>query len=636
MIENVGKDSFANKLALEAKKYNRIKTPMEVQINKVFQILLVCAAVLSSAIVVVYAFEGRRFEDMVLSITTVVALVPIGLVFSVIIGYALGAVRIAGKGVLVQSSEAIESLSHVTTLCMDKTGTLTTNELRVTAVTMPDQVPDMAWGNPREEARVVERLTDYAASLGFKNRTIQSIAEHYPGEEKKVAEETEFTSVTKFSRIVFEDEAGVSYWLGAPEALGLDSDYSRSQSAQGLRILAFATGAPQGEEPKDLELLCYVEIEDTLREEARDTIEQLKQVRVEPKLISGDAKETVASLAKWSGIAVNPVVYSGDELAVMEPEEFSLAARKGNAFARVQPQQKQQLIKTLQAQNRYVAMIGDGVNDILAIKSAQVGIAMQSGTAATRNAAEIVLLGDTFAGLPKAFEEGRRIALGLDEVLALYVARAMFLFTLLVLLLIAFQDVILLPRQMALQSWLTVGMPAFLVILSPISWRPVLVRLKRTTRRSDPKLGKRLEWFEQPLTVRDRFLVGGAQGLIAAVVMFAPAVYFALVAPERLQSALTLGTIAAGLTMFVMSNAFPWPPVRRVLTIAGAMAALAIFVYAWPNARNAFELYKVDTGSLVLVAAGTLVLAALLMITKDVRSPSRIHARRVDEPNDES
>ncbi|MCW3054180.1 MAG: ATPase, P-type (transporting), superfamily, subfamily [Chthonomonadales bacterium] len=371
--------------------------------------------------------------------------------------------------VLVQQSNAVESMSAVNVLCMDKTGTLTANRLQLTQT---------LWIVPGSE----QSLGDFAASVQTQNKTVNAITKALPGTARKPVVEVLFSSAYKWSGLGFDtpDPRG-AFLLGAPEILlpCLEkSDVSlvqiREWAEEGLRVLLFAScpdparlqaGSETPEPPSGLTLLAILGFADELRPEVQETLAQFLAAAVQPKILSGDSPETVAAIARKVGLPRDLRSISGLEMAMLNARQFEEAAAETTVFGRVTPEQKERLVETLQKQGGYVAMIGDGVNDILALKKSNVGIALERGSGATRSVADIILLGDSFAGLPFAVREGRRVVNGMQSILALYLPR-----NLLTVLLIVATGYIgigfpFVPCQVSVLSVLTVGLPAFGLIL---------------------------------------------------------------------------------------------------------------------------------------------------------------------------
>lgn len=471
--ERVADQSYAGRLTAAARRFEVTQTPLQAKIDFVVRIVIVVVAFMSALILLAGILEGLPSVRLVQIAAVLTALVPYGLFFMTIVAYALSAALISGKGVVLQQVSAVESLSNVDVLCMDKTGTLTANRLRYRGL--------FAFGaRPRDD---VERLLGcFARSGSAPNRTAEAIAAGIPGGRRAPRDEVAFSSSRGWSALAFDP--GDAYVLGALEALGpflppetlaagtALSARVREWADAGLRVLVFAEN-PDGVGLRDaqgrpclpaLALLAAVALGDELRPDAAQTIAEFGRMGIEAKIISGDDPRTVAALARQAGLAVAEAPVSGSDLAHMSDHELARAAATATIFGRVDPRQKEKLIDTLVAQGRYVAMIGDGVNDVLALKKARLAIAMGSGSDAARRVADMVLSRDSFAALRPAFREGKRVVAGLTRALCLFMTRAS-----VAALLIAAISILQLgfpfePGQLAL-SYLTAGIPSFFLIL---------------------------------------------------------------------------------------------------------------------------------------------------------------------------
>ncbi len=459
--EQVGAQSLSNKLAASARAFRRIQTPIQKQVNLIVRVLLLVALYLEVLLLVNSVVEKIPLVEGVRMAIVVVGLVPNGLFLAIATTYAISAVRIARKGALVQQSNAIESLSHVDVLCLDKTGTLTTNQLKLHSL-LPVGI---------SEAQLRDALGAFAASFLTGNRTAAAIAEACPGASRPARDSVPFSSSYRWSGMLFEDGA---YVLGAPETLlpGLSAMHElaaqiEAWNHQGLRVLAFSHSAQAAalrdqqdapQLPPGLQPIGLIAIADELRPEARATIDEFRKAGVELKIISGDNPETVAALARQAGFSADEEIVSGIELARLKPDELSLVVATRAIFGRVTPQLKEQMIQSLTARGKFVAMIGDGVNDVLALKKANLAISMQSGSQAARAVADIVLLDNSFAVLPQAVLEGQRILVGMQYVFKIYLTRILYV-ALLILSTAAAGGFPMGPKHSSILSLLTVGIP---------------------------------------------------------------------------------------------------------------------------------------------------------------------------------
>ncbi|HAJ38824.1 MAG TPA: haloacid dehalogenase [Chloroflexi bacterium] len=478
--QKVGAESFANQLAAGARQFSHQLTPLQREVNLVVRILLLLVLYFGALITLNYfSAHGGTLLESVQSASVVFGLAPSSLFLMIVVAYALGAIRIADKGALVQQSNAIESLCHVDVLCLDKTGTLTANRIRLERVTPL---------NGCTESTVRRLLGIYARSVPAANATAEAIAAACDGVAQAPSASVPFSSARKWSALAFDAPAvaGV-YVLGAPEMLqpALNGDVSWEEEARiwadaGHRILLFATAPTDnfavrvgegGDLPASLTPLALLTFTDELRPDARQTLAGFRQAGVAVKIISGDNPQTVAALARQAGLADEDVLLrlaTGPALAALDDTAFAAAVAETDIFGRITPAQKQRIVRTLRDQGHYVGMTGDGVNDVLALKQANLSIAMQSGTPATRNVADIVLLNDAFAALPAALLEGQRIMHGMEDTLRLYLTR---IFTLAILIAtIAMLEVGFpyTPAQNSVISIFSLTIPAFFLAL----WAP--------------------------------------------------------------------------------------------------------------------------------------------------------------------
>ncbi|HST06048.1 MAG TPA: HAD-IC family P-type ATPase [Chloroflexia bacterium] len=468
----VGANSVANQITSGARAFRLVKTPLQSDVDFVIRILIVMVTLLGITLITSFLRQQASMVESVRASAVLVGLVPQGLFFMITVAYAVGAVRMSGKGALIQQSNAVESLSNVNVLCLDKTGTLTTNAIKF------NEIYPLSMAKERAESI----LGDYALNTGAGNKTSNAIGTALKGTRRKVAEEVAFSSERKWSALAFDDPdlKGV-YVLGAPEmlkpALLAGADVGRSRmdewAAQGLRVLLFAylpdacplcdqSGAPKL--PSDLTPACVLCFSDELRPEARETLEGFTKAGISLKVISGDNPETVAALARQAGFGNDIKVVSGIDLDAMDDAEFARVADETTIFGRIKPQQKQKLVQSLKQEGKYVAMIGDGVNDVLSLKQSHVGIAMQSGSQATRSVADLILLNDSFGVLPGAFQEGQRIINGMYDVVRLLLSRTIYLIFLIVGSAVMELPFPITPKHNSILAILTVGIPTVALV----------------------------------------------------------------------------------------------------------------------------------------------------------------------------
>ncbi|WP_207956201.1 HAD-IC family P-type ATPase [Rubrobacter marinus] len=474
--DGVGSESFASKLTATARTFAVTKTPLQRKVDLVVRFVMLVVAFFSVIILAAALFEGLPQVRLVQIAAVLSGQVPYGLFLMITVAYALGASAIARQGALVQQVNAVESLSNIDVLCMDKTGTLTANKL------VFDGVHPLRGASAEEAAA---SLGDFARSASASNATADALVAGLPGEKRPIIDEVPFASARKWSALAFDEpERRGVYATGAvemlapylpPEDAAPDSPLAREVrdlSSRGLRVLLFAhnpdvtTLHDERGEPHlpTLQPLAVVSLVDELRPGARETIAAFGELGVELKVISGDDPRTVAALAKRAGFGEDAKLVSGPELEEMSPDEFDRAAGEATVFGRIKPEQKEGLVDALLRRGARVAMMGDGVNDVPALKKASVGIAMNGGSSAARDVSDLILLKDSFAVLRPAFYEGRRIIGGMSSVLYLFLARVATTAMIIVAVTMIGLDFPFDPAQAALTTF-TVGIPAFFLTL---------------------------------------------------------------------------------------------------------------------------------------------------------------------------
>lgn len=461
----VGADSFANRLTQNARQFQIAHTPLQNEINFLLRLLMLLALFIGVMTLLAALLAGVPFMRQVQMAAVIAGLVPNGLFLMVILAYAMGALNIVQHGALVQQSNAVESLSNVTMLCMDKTGTLTTNRIHYHAA-YPVGIP---------QADLERALGIFARSASASNKTGEALAAGLPGEARRPVDEIPFSSARKWSALAFDDadHQGV-YVLGALEMLqpfvevpAEARDQITAWSEKGLRVLIFAHNPDTtslhdtADDPHlpSLALMGVLSFSDELRPHLRETLAEFASGGIRLKIISGDNPQTVAALARQAGFEGDLHFISGVDLAQMDEGAFRQAASEYTIFGRITPDQKERLVDALRAEGHYVAMIGDGVNDVLSLKKANLGIAMESGSAATRAVADMILLQDSFSALPPAFIEGQRIVNGMRDVLRLFLTRVVYSALLIIALGVIGLGFPFAPKQNTLMITLSVGIP---------------------------------------------------------------------------------------------------------------------------------------------------------------------------------
>ena len=469
-VTAVGNDAYASQMLKSARKFTSKETPLQMETGTMTKILMVIAAILFvltifKSILFTHENLGQTLEVFVLCLDVV----PIALFLLITLTYMIAAARMADSGVLLQRANSVESISHVDTVCMDKTGTITTNRLAF------ERSEDFV---PSDKASRYASV--FATLTGSKNRTMQAIVQHYGEADAELVEEIQFSSERKFSAVRARDgDRTYTMYVGAWTVLGPHcrtdleiQDIIDSESRKGLRTVLLCLG---GDGPlhdddgnpviHDLVPVSVISIRDEVRPDCRDTIQVFLDNGMDLKVISGDDPVTVDSLFTIADIPGKRRIISGPELDAMDPETFERTVLETNIFGRMRPENKQAVIETLKKNGRYVAMIGDGVNDVKSLKTAQVGVALESGSGAARGVADMVLVKDNFSALPKALVEGRRTVSGMRDILKIYLTRNLVLALLFIAIYIFVGYLPMLPIQNTYYAFVSVTIMAFFMTL---------------------------------------------------------------------------------------------------------------------------------------------------------------------------
>jgi len=474
VVDAVREESYAGRIAGEAKTFRHPPSPLQEEVNRVIIASTYVMLPLAAVLILSLKLRAVPLEEAAQTATAgLVTLIPEGLVLLMSVTFAVAARHLAKRNTLVQQMSATESLASVDTVCVDKTGTLTAGELRLAAVEYADGV------DPKSGAAALGR---FAASAGNRNQTLETIAEEFPGKAGTVRGEVPFSSEWKWSGVSLDGgSGGATYVLGAPDILAESgaltlpprlAEKLKEETAAGRRVVAFGqTGEALPDDPAAngaprLTPLALVVLEETLRPDAAETIAYMREEEVDLKLISGDAAATVTAVAYAVGVPQDAGVIEGPDLPEDE-EGLAKAATENTIFCRIKPEQKKALVGALVAAGRYVAMIGDGVNDVPALKRARMAVAMGSGTQVTKGVADVVLLKDEFERLPEAIGQGRRIARNIHRLGRLYLTKTVYAATLILLVAVPGFVFPFLPRHLTVAALLTIGIPSFALALMP-------------------------------------------------------------------------------------------------------------------------------------------------------------------------
>ncbi|MFF2434253.1 HAD-IC family P-type ATPase [Streptomyces sp. NPDC058107] len=587
----VGREAYAAQLAEEASRFTLVQSELRSGISTILK--YVTWMMVPTAIGLIISQLVVKKTDLKDSIARtvggIVPMIPEGLVLLTSVAFAIGVVRLGRKQCLVQELPAIEGLARVDVVCLDKTGTLTEGGMDVTEV--------RALGGA-DDPYIRQVLANLGASDPRPNASLQAIIDAYPspnGEAWRCTEALPFSSARKYSGAAFDEGSGkASSWLlGAPDVLLPDHDPALGEieqfNRQGLRVLLLARAQGELEGPQSAagaEPAALVVLEQRLRPDAGQTLRYFADQRVATKVISGDNAVSVGAVAGKLGLPGAEHTLDARRLPT-DPDDMATAMEENTVFGRVTPQQKREMVAALQSRGHTVAMTGDGVNDVLALKDADIGVSMGSGSEATRAVAQIVLLNNSFATLPSVVAEGRRVIGNITRVATLFLTKTVYS-VLLAILVVCFQvEYPFLPRHLTLLSTLTIGVPAFFLALAP------------NKERARPHFVRRVMRYSVP------------SGVIAGIATFAT--YLIARHYYTGPGALDAETSAATLTLFLVSmwvlaiiaRPYTW---WRILLVA-AMGAAFLIVLVVPWLQGFFALKLVGT-VMPWAAVGIAVVAA--------------------------
>ncbi|MEW1793953.1 HAD-IC family P-type ATPase [Streptomyces niveus] len=597
----VGREAYAAQLAEEASRFTLVQSELRTGISTILKYvtwMMVPTAI--GLIISQLVVKENNFKDSVArTIGGIVPMIPEGLVLLTSVAFAIGVIRLGRKQCLVQELPAIEGLARVDVVCLDKTGTLTEGGMDVT---------ELRPLNGTDEAYVRRVLGALGASDPRPNASLQAIIDAYPDESGwRATAALPFSSARKYSGATFEadthpaaDGGPVGWLLGAPDVLLPAGDPTLPEidtlNKQGLRVLLLARvdgagaldapGVADGAVPTAL-----VVLEQRLRPDAAETLTYFADQDVTAKVISGDNAVSVGAVASKLGLPGADRTVDARQLPA-EQAEMAQALDSASVFGRVSPQQKREMVGALQSNGHTVAMTGDGVNDVLALKDADIGVAMGSGSEATRAVAQIVLLNNSFATLPSVVAEGRRVIGNITRVATLFLTKTVYSVLLAILVVCTQVEYPFLPRHLTLISTLTIGVPAFFLALAP------------NKERARPNFVRRVMRYSIP------------SGIVAAATTFTT--YLLARAHYSGSGSLAAETSAATLTLFLVSmwvlviiaRPYTWWRVGLVL----AMGLLFVIVLVVPSLQSFFALKLVGTTmpwtAVAIAAVGAVLLEA--------------------------
>lgn len=453
-VIHVGEDNYATQLVKKAKTKRRATSEMQIAIKRIIK--YVGYAIFPIGLVLFYiqrnVAQNTMSDSLVNTVAGVLGMIPEGLVLLTSVSFILGVGRLARKNALVQEMEAIEALARVDVLCLDKTGTITTGELKVENLLV-------AGGISEESVRRIMGTISYA--FEETNSTTEALRRYFQNiSEWEILDRIPFSSKRKYMGItVLQNGSRHSYLLGAPEYLTKNSETLKKTeqfARKGMRVLLLAN--------EKKEALAMVVLSDIIKEDAPETFRFFREKGVEIKIVSGDNPLTVSVVGQMAGLTgAENYVDAGnlpDELAELRKE-----VGKYTVFGRVSPEKKNLIIKALEAEGKVTGMVGDGVNDVLALKEADCGIAMASGSDAAKQTAHIVLLDSDFSSMKEIVNEGRTIISNIERVSTLYLTKTLYSIMLCVLFIIIGKSYPFIPIQLSLIGATAIGIPSFILAL---------------------------------------------------------------------------------------------------------------------------------------------------------------------------
>ena len=463
LLTEVGHDCYMEKLSSEAKQFKRYKTELQRNLDTILKFISIIIVPLGIILLAKqYWISGSTYEQAALdTVAAVLGMIPEGLVLLTSVALALGAVRLARRSTLVRELFCIETLARVDTLCLDKTGTITEGHLCV-----------QGEESVKEDVDLEQLMGRMVAALGDENETFQALRQHYKRNQSTNTKLVlPFSSERKFSGVVFEGEG--TYLMGAyqfifPQADPAVLEKIAEYASQGLRVLTVAHSPNEMTDytlAEDFEIVGFVFMTDVVRKNAPDILGYFEEQGVDLKVISGDDPVTVAAIAARAGLKDADKYI--DATTIHTDEEMEDAILKYSVFGRVTPKQKQQMVRLLKQNGRTVAMTGDGVNDVLALKDADVSIAMASGSEAAKNTANLVLLNSDFASLPHIVNEGRRVINNIKAAASMFLIKTGFSVLTALLTIIVGQNYPFQPIQLSVINGCAVAIPTMLLQLEP-------------------------------------------------------------------------------------------------------------------------------------------------------------------------
>ncbi|MFF4581481.1 HAD-IC family P-type ATPase [Streptomyces sp. NPDC001373] len=588
----VGREAYAAQLAEEASRFTLVHSELRTGISTILKYVTWMMIPTSVGLIIsqLVVKEDNLKDAIARTVGGIVPMIPEGLVLLTSVAFAVGVIRLGRKQCLVQELPAIEGLARVDVVCLDKTGTLTEGGMDVT------ELRPLGGADPAYVEKVLGALGE---SDPRPNASLQAIVDAYPDSaEWRCTESLPFSSARKYSGASFSEGDGENntWLLGAPDVLLPSGDPALDEVAglneEGLRVLLLARSARELDDPavaSGIRPTALVVLEQRLRPDAADTLRYFDDQEVRAKVVSGDNAVSVGAVAGKLGL---PGAADTVDARHLPAERDAMAdVLDGNTvFGRVTPQQKRDMVAALQSRGHTVAMTGDGVNDVLALKDADIGVSMGSGSEATRAVAQIVLLDNSFSTLPSVVAEGRRVIGNITRVATLFLVKTVYSVLLAILVVCSQVEYPFLPRHLTLLSTLTIGVPAFFLALAP------------NTERARPHFVRRVMRYAIP---------GGAVAAVATFVSYLIArAYYT--GPDALTSETSAATLTLFLTSLWVLAIIARPYTWWRLALVAAMGAAFLLVLVVPWLQHFFQL-KLEGVTMPWIAVAIAAAAAALI-----------------------
>ena len=623
----VGVHSRAVRETQDARQLKRTQTPLQLRFKRILDGLIVGTAILALLILISFLITGREFDEAVkATIATATSVVPEGLMLGFTVAFAVGALRVSRLGAIVQDNTAVEALNYLDTICLDKTGTITANRL---------QVDDVRWASGGRS--LAGWLGAFAVSTATNNKTAEALSTAFAAQSNgaQLVDDEPFNSERRWSaaRLRLDDEERV-FVLGAPERLlrttttaedderaELLSEYEQA-AQRGLRGVVFAEAAAMPDAETDsipsLRVVALITVADELRGEIANAFRMMDDLGIEPKIISGDNPATVSALIQQLGIQLPGGMITGMALERLSDDELADAVEENSVFGRIAPQQKEQIVAALQANGHYVAMVGDGANDVRALRQADIGVAMESGANTAKGVAAIILRNDSFEALVRGSAIAQNVLGNASQLSKLFVTKSFYAFLIIFISNMMGLEFPFLPRHGSLTALFTLGVPA------------VFITLTRPPRSAGQNF----------LSSTMRFAIPASLALAVAAVsvhLLTEGILGRPVEDARTLVSTTIGIV--GLAYMVEVIGFEGATrdnlMRPALVTFFGVALLGVFILTLytPPLRNFFDFSPLSASewSIVIVAAGTAVIGKWVLSTYAAQIMRRLTGQAYEE-----